>query len=69
VSAAEDLFWELAAELRRDDPRVVEGTIMKSRCLRVDGEFLALADYKDSGLVVKLPRRRVAELIAEGKGI
>lgn len=63
-----DLFWELAAELQARDPRVVEGTIMNGRCLRVGKEFLALVDYKDSGLVVKLPSARVDALIDEGAG-
>lgn len=63
-----DLFWELASELQAKDPRIVEGTIMNSRCLRVGKEFLALVDYKGSGLVVKLPKTRVAELVAQGKG-
>lgn len=65
---AETLFWGLAAELQTEDPRVVESTIMNGRCLRVRDEFLALVDYKGSGLVVKLPKERVAELIAEGVG-
>jgi hypothetical protein len=65
---AEKLFWELAAELGTTDPRIVEGTIMGGRCLRLDKEFLALVDYKGSGLVVKLPGPRVAELIEQGKG-
>ena len=62
------LFWTLAAELQAKDPRIVEGTIMSGRCLRVDKEFLALVDYKGSGLVVKLPKARVAEMIEQGKG-
>jgi hypothetical protein len=61
--SSEDLFWQLAAELQNRDPRIAEGTIMNGRCLRVGKEFLALVDYKASGLVVKLPRERVAELI------
>jgi hypothetical protein len=65
---AMDLFWELVAELRAEDSRVVEGTIMNGRCVRVGKEFLALADYKGSGLVVKLPAPRVNELIAMGTG-
>ncbi len=65
---AEDLFWQLAEELQVEDPRVVEGTIMSSRCLRVGKEFLALVDYKGSGLVVKLPKGRVAELVDQGIG-
>jgi hypothetical protein len=65
---AEELFWRLASELRAEDPRIVEGTIMNGRCLRVGKEFLALADYKGSGLVVKLPKARVAELVDSGVG-
>lgn len=64
----EKLFWGLAAELRAADPRIVESTIMNGRCLRVGNEFLALVDYKGSGLVVKLPKPRVAELIRAGVG-
>lgn len=64
----EDLFWEIADELRRDNRRIIEGTIMNGRCLRVGREFLALVDYKGSGLVVKLPKVRVAELIESGVG-
>lgn len=41
---------------------------MGGRCARLDGPFLALVDYKASGLVVKLPRDRVDELIAAGTG-
>lgn len=64
----EDVFWELIDELQVDDPRIEEGTIMSGRCARVDGEFLALVDFKGSGLVVKLPRDRVQELIDQGIG-
>jgi hypothetical protein len=41
---------------------------MNGRCLRVEDEFLTLVDYKGSGLVVKLPKQRVAALIAAGVG-
>lgn len=64
----EELFWVLAADLQRKDKRVQESTIMNGRCLRVGKEFLALVDYKGSGLVVKLPKERVAELIDAGVG-
>ena len=64
----DDLFWDLAAELIAEDTRVAEGTIMNSRCLRVGTEFLALVDYKGSGLVVKLPKARVIELVEAGEG-
>jgi hypothetical protein len=64
----EEVFWDLIDELRCDDPRIEEGTIMNGRCARVDGEFLALVDFKDSGMVVKLPKTRVDLLIAQGTG-
>jgi hypothetical protein len=41
---------------------------MNGRCLLVGKEFLALVDYKGSGLVVKLPKARVEALIASGVG-
>ena len=64
----ERLFWELIEEFQLHDPRVEEGTIMGGRCARVAGEFLGLVDYKGSGMVVKLPKERVIELIDEGVG-
>jgi hypothetical protein len=67
-AAPEELFWKLAAALRKRDRRIVEGTIMNGRCLRVGDEFLALVDYKGSGLVVKLPLDRVTDLIDSGIG-
>jgi hypothetical protein len=68
TSTDQDVFWELIEELRAADPRVEEGTIMGGRCARVAGEFLALVDFKGSGLVVKLPKDRVDALIAQGRG-
>ncbi|MBL8720709.1 MAG: TfoX/Sxy family protein [Myxococcales bacterium] len=68
MTTPEELFWQLAADLQREDPRVREGTLMNGRCLRVGKEFLALLDYKGSGLVVKLPAERVAALIEGGVG-
>lgn len=62
------LFWDVAADLMSRHASVVEGTIMNGRCLRVGKEFLALVDYKGSGLVVKLSRKRVEELLASGEG-
>jgi len=64
----EDHFWQLAEELQQSHRRIVIGTIMSSRCLRVGKEFLALYDAKRRGLVVKLPKERVERLIEGGKG-
>ena len=66
--SASEVFWSLAEEIQTSHSDVVEGTIMKGRCLCVGKEFLALCDYKGSGLVVKLSPERVAQLIASGDG-
>jgi hypothetical protein len=65
---SDEMFWAIAAHLMAEDPRIVEGTIMNGRCLRVGREFLALVDFQGSGMVVKLPRDRVDALIAAGVG-
>jgi hypothetical protein len=64
----ETLFWDIIDELRLRDARLEEGTVIGGRCARVAGEFLGLVDFKGSGMVIKLPRNRVAELINEGIG-
>jgi len=64
----EERFWQLGSQLQKEDERVELGTIMSSRCLRVGKEFLALYDKKQGGAVVKLPKDRVAALIAAGYG-
>lgn len=68
VKSDEDVFWELIDELALKDGRVGPGTIMGGPCARVAGEFLALVDFKGSGLVVKLPKSRVQELVSSGVG-
>ena len=67
-SKGSGLLWDLAVELQAADPRIVEGTIMGSPCLRVGKEFLAMNHHKKEGLVVKLPADRVTELIEAGEG-
>lgn len=64
----DELFWDLAAVLIADG-RAEEGELMRSRCLRVDGEFMAMAEYRTGDLVLKLPAARVAELIEAGDGL
>lgn len=64
----EERFWQLGSQLQKEDERVELGTIMSSRCLRVGKEFLALYDKRQGGAVVKLPKERVAALIAAGHG-
>lgn len=64
----DELFWDLAAEYIADG-RADEGELMRSRCLRVDGEFMAMAEYRSGDLIAKLPRERVDQLIADGVGL
>ena len=66
LAAAEDRFWELCGPLlARDDTE--EGKLMRSRCLRVNSEFVAMI-ARSGQLVVKLSAERVDELIADGAG-
>jgi len=62
-----DLFWALAEEMIAGGA-ADEGTMMDTRCLRVNGEFLAMVFHKTDQLIVKLPRDRVTEVIAGGHG-
>ncbi|MDX1418355.1 MAG: hypothetical protein R3181_00190 [Rubricoccaceae bacterium] len=60
-------FWRAAQPLL-DDGSAQRGTMMGFTCLRTAGRFFATADHRTGDLVVKLPRPRVAALIAEGLG-
>jgi hypothetical protein len=62
-----DFFWEVsAAVLTHSD--VATGTMMGFPCLRVSGAFFASCDYRSGDLIVKLPKRRVEQLIRAGAG-
>ena len=62
------LFWDLAEPIMASG-RADEGELMRSRCLRVNGDFLAMPEYRTGDLVVKLPADRVAELIEQDLGL
>jgi hypothetical protein len=65
LDEAEAQFWGLAAaHLEADD--VLEGTMMGSRCLRVDGEFTAMIHSKTGELIVKLAADQVSDLVEAG---
>jgi hypothetical protein len=64
---ARELYEELTDDLLYD-PAVGRATMMGYPCIRLAGRFLASYDEKMGGLVVKLPRERVGEVIAAGKG-
>ena len=62
-------FWELVDPMIGSG-RLVEGTMMGHHCVRAadnDG-FVATVERSSGDLVVKLPRERVAELVASGDG-
>lgn len=67
VSGARKLYDELTDDLLYD-PAVGRSTMMGYPCVRRAGRFFASFDHHAEALVVKLPRARVAELIAEGTG-
>ncbi|MFA9566011.1 MAG: hypothetical protein ACERLM_15115 [Acidimicrobiales bacterium] len=61
-------FWETAEPLMAEGI-LEEGTIMGGRCVRTTvGEFVGMPNHEGPGLVVKLSRDRVDELIGAGRG-
>ena len=66
-SGPNEAFWDAAAPLLADG-LLSEGTIMGGPCVRAGKEFVGMPHHKGPGLVVKLARDRVDELIASGEG-
>ena len=64
---ARALYDELTDDLLYD-PAIGRATMMGYPCVRLAGRFLASYDTGAGGLVVKLPRARVDELVARGLG-
>jgi len=62
-----DEFWDMVAPLLAEG-LIDEGTLMGGPCVRAKGEFVAMPNHKGDGLVVKLAKDRVAELIDGGQG-
>lgn len=67
LAASTDHFWEAAAPLLADG-RAEPGTVMGNECLRAGTEFVAMPHHRGPGIVLKLPRDRVASLIEAGEG-
>lgn len=67
---AHETFWELA-EPHIACGRLVEGTMMGHQCLRsaATNGFVATVARATGNVVVKLPKDRVAELVAAGSGL
>jgi len=65
--ATAEAFWVFANPyLARDG--LDEGTMFGFRCVRLDGQFVAMATHPPGGMVVKLPAQRVATLVESGAG-
>lgn len=62
-----DDFWDAAAPLLAEG-LIDEGTIMGGPCVRAGGEFVGMPHHKGPGIVVKVSRERVDELVASGEG-
>jgi hypothetical protein len=61
------IFWEIAERFLLEAD-IGEGTVMGFPCLRLNGGFLACAQHRSGDLIVKLPEKRVQELIDCGQG-
>ncbi len=64
---ARQLYEELTDDLLYD-PAVGRSTMMGFPCVRRTGRFFGSFDHRTGALVVKLPRDRVAEMVAAGEG-
>lgn len=60
-------YTEIAEMLSRE-PGVELSTMMKTPCLRYEGDFVAMMFDKEDSLIVKLSADRVDALIASGIG-
>lgn len=65
-SRAQKLYDELAAEQRRK-PEVSFGRALQNDVLKVNGKIFAF--LKDGRLVVKIPAKQAAALVAEGEAV
>jgi hypothetical protein len=68
ANGRQTLFWDLAEQLLAE-PGVTQGTMMGYPCLRANGAFFACAERTTGHLIVKLPARRVSDLVAAGSAL
>ncbi|HUA06125.1 MAG TPA: hypothetical protein VMB27_19610 [Solirubrobacteraceae bacterium] len=66
ANARTSMFYDLAADLLAE-PAITQSTMMGYPCLRANGAFFACVERPTGHLVVKLPARRVHELVATGR--
>lgn len=63
------IYDEIADRISMEENGVAISTMMKSPCLRYEGEFFAMDSERMDALIVKLAPARVDELIASGEGL
>ncbi len=62
------MSYEIAHSPLLAEPGVELSTLMKSPCLRFQGDFFAMMFDRAEALIIKVSPARVAELIESGKG-
>lgn len=62
------LYHEIASNMAKLNG-VEISTMMKSPCLRYDGNFIAMMFEKQDALIVKLSEQRVNEILESGEGL
>ena len=63
-----DRFWDEVGPLQAAG-RLEQGTMFGFRCVRAGKAFVAMPGHDSDGMVIKLPARRVAELLESGRGL
>lgn len=61
-------YSELAIKISQKENGAEQSTMMKTPCLRFQGEFMAMMFDKEEALISKVSPERVNELIKAGKG-
>lgn len=65
--ATDEAFWDFVNPYLTQ-AGLDEGTMFGFRCVRLNGQFVAMPSHPPGGMVVKLPASRVAELVESGSG-
>ena len=63
------MSYEDVADKMVREAGVARSTMMKSPCLRYNGEFIAMMFEKEDALIIKVSPSRVDQLIADGNGM
>ena len=59
----------LVEKLLLEEEGVEESTVMKTPCLRYEGDFIAMMFEREDALIIKVSPKRVDELVADGRGM